>query len=161
MNPPATKAGRQARIAELIDLHVVDSQSTLTELLAAEGVVVTQATLSRDLEEIGALKVRVEGGHARYVMTHDGLPRAVAGERPSSRLARLAAELLIGVDVADNLVVLRTPPGAASFLASAVDRAGRPDVLGTIAGDDTILVIVRTAARARPFADQLRGLNES
>lgn len=158
MSAPATKTGRQARIAELIGEHVVDSQAKLTDLLAEEGVVVTQATLSRDLEEIGAHKARVEGGHPRYVVPQDGMPRAVVSERPSARLARLVAELLTGLDVAANLVVLRTPPGAASFLASAIDRAAMTDVVGTIAGDDTILVIVRSADRAEPFADQLRKL---
>lgn len=158
MSAPATKTGRQARIADLIEEHVVDSQAKLTDLLAGEGIVVTQATLSRDLEEIGAHKARVEGGHARYVVPQDGMPRAVASEKPSARLARLVAELLTSIDVAENLVVLRTPPGAASFLASAIDRAAMTDVVGTIAGDDTILVIVRSADRAEPFADQLRTL---
>lgn len=161
MNAPATKAARQARLTALIEQHVVESQAQLLELLAGDGMVVAQATLSRDLEEIGAHKARVEGAHPRYVVTQDGMPRPVTGEKPSARLGRMLAELLTGVDVAENLVVLRTPPGAASFLASAVDRAGLADVVGTIAGDDTILVIVRSTARARPFAEQIRSLSES
>lgn len=161
MSSPATKPARQARIIELVQQHVVESQAQLLELLAAEGLVVTQATLSRDLEEIGAHKARVEGAHARYVVTEDGMPRPVANEHPPARLGRLAAELLTDIDVAENLVVLRTPPGAASFLASAVDRAGLTDVVGTIAGDDTILVIVRSVSRARSFADEIRALSEA
>ena len=161
MNAPATKPARQARIAELIEEHVVESQAQLIELLAGDGMSITQATLSRDLEEIGAHKARVEGAHPRYVVTRDGMPLPVASDKPSARLGRLLGELLTGIDVAENLVVIRTPPGAASFLASALDRAGLTDVVGTIAGDDTILVIVRTADRAREFAEQVHALSES
>ena len=160
MNAPQSKAARQARIGELIDAHEIESQTQLLELLAGDGLSVTQATLSRDLEDIGAHKVRTEVGHARYVRTPDGTWSPVSTERPSPRLARLVTELLTGIDYAENLVVLRTPPGAASFLASAVDRAALPDVVGTIAGDDTILVIVRAADRAAPFAEQIRSLSE-
>lgn len=157
MSTPATKPARQARIAELIAEHVVESQAQLIELLAADGHSITQATLSRDLEEIGAHKARGENGHSRYVVPRDGLAAPVS----AARLGRLVSELLTGIDVAQNLIVLRTPPGAASFLASAVDRAGLTDVVGTIAGDDTILVVVRTASRARSLADELRALSES
>ncbi|WP_153504718.1 arginine repressor [Cumulibacter manganitolerans] len=161
MSTPATKPARQARIAELIETHVVESQAQLLDLLAGDGTVITQATLSRDLEEIGAHKARVEGAHPRYVVTRDGMPLPVGSDRPSARLGRLVGELLTGIDVAENLMVLRTPPGAASFLASGLDRAGLADVVGTIAGDDTILVIVRSAARARELAQQIGSLSGS
>lgn len=157
MSSPATKPARQARIAELIAEHVVESQAQLLELLAADGHSITQATLSRDLEEIGAHKARADTGHSRYVVPQDGPAAPV----PAARLGRLVSELLTGIDVAQNMVVLRTPPGAASFLASAIDRAGLGDVVGTIAGDDTILVVVRTTERAQPLADELRSLGES
>lgn len=157
MSSPATKPARQARIAELIAEHVVESQAQLLELLAADGHSITQATLSRDLEEIGAHKARVESGHPRYVVPQDGPAAPV----PAARLGRLVSELLTGIDVAQNMVVLRTPPGAASFLASAIDRSGLTDVVGTIAGDDTILIVVRTTDRAQPLADELRSLGES
>lgn len=161
MNAPATKAARHARITEIVNRQVVESQSQLLEILAAEGTEVAQATLSRDLEELGAHKIRGEGTHTRYVLPAAGRPPVVTAEKPPARLARLVAELLTGIDIAENLVVLRTPPGAASFLASAIDRAGLTDVVGTIAGDDTILVIVRAAARARAFADQLSALGDA
>lgn len=157
MSAPATKPARQARIAELIAEHIVESQAQLLELLSAEGHSITQATLSRDLEEIGAHKARVETGQFRYVVGQD----QIAAPMSIARLGRLVGELLTGIEVAENLIVLRTPPGAASFLASAIDRAGLTDVVGTIAGDDTILVVVRSAARARPLADELRALSES
>lgn len=157
MSAPATKPARQARIAELIAEHVVESQAQLLELLSVEGHSTTQATLSRDLEEIGAHKSRMETGQFRYVVAQD----RIAAPMSAARLGRLVSELLTGIDVAQNLIVLRTPPGAASFLASAIDRAGLTDVVGTIAGDDTILVVVRSASRAQPLADELRALSES
>jgi len=155
---PATKAARQARISALIASMPIRSQSQLAELLAAEGVAVTQATLSRDLEEMGAVKVRRPGVGTVYAVG-DELPGPVLralGERSEGRFSRLAAELLVGVDASANLVVLRTPPGGAQLLASAVDRAGLDDVLGTIAGDDTVLVVIRDPNGGPAFADRLR-----
>ena len=122
------------------------SQTELAELLAGEGMTVTQATLSRDLEELGAVKVRGADGTAAYVIPEDGSPRCSPpppAPTPSARLARLLRELLTDADASGNLAVLRTPPGAAQFLASAIDRAGLAEVVGTIAGDDTILVVAR------------------
>lgn len=144
MTTPASKAARHARIAALIRERPVHSQTELGELLAAEGLVTTQATLSRDLEELGAIKVRgTDGSAAVYVLPEEGQGPLRAAEQPSERLKRLLRELLTGADSSGNLVVLRTPPGAAQFLASAIDRTGLPEVVGTIAGDDTILVVVR------------------
>jgi len=134
----ATRVGRQARIIALVSSHSVRSQSELAAMLAEEGIEVTQATLSRDLEELRAVKV---GGV--YVIPEDGLPALRPVEQAPARLIRLLRELLNSVDVSGNLVVLRVPPGAAQFLASALDRSGLPDVVGTIAGDDTILVVAR------------------
>jgi len=117
---------------------------------------VTQATLSRDLEELGALKLRgVDGGAPIYRIPEDGGPRPMAGG--TSRLARLLAELLLSYDGAGNLAVLRTPPGAAQFLASAIDRASLPDVVGTIAGDDTILVVARDGLNGARLGRKLAG----
>lgn len=143
-----TRAARHARIVELVRSRPVRSQTELGDLLAAEGVQVTQATLSRDLDELGAMKVRAAGGSA-YLIPEDGepVPRptepAPGGDRAPARLVRLLRELLTGADASGNLAVLRTPPGGAQFLASALDRSGLPEVVGTIAGDDTILVVVR------------------
>jgi transcriptional regulator of arginine metabolism len=143
---PATKTARQARIIDVLAHRPVRSQGELAALLEAAGVHVTQATLSRDLDELGAVKLRTpDGGLPVYVVPEDGSPltaRAAADALPH-RLARLVGELLISAEPSANLVVLRTPPGAAHFLASAIDRAGLPDILGTIAGDDTILVVAR------------------
>ncbi|WP_433719817.1 arginine repressor [Actinoplanes sp. CA-051413] len=138
MTGPGTRAARHARIVELVRDKAVRSQTELADLLAVDGVQVTQATLSRDLEELRAVKV---GGV--YVIPEDGLPALRPVEQAPARLIRLLRELLNSVDVSGNLVVLRVPPGAAQFLASALDRSGLPDVVGTIAGDDTILVVAR------------------
>jgi transcriptional regulator of arginine metabolism len=136
---PVTRAGRHARIVELLREQVVRSQTELAELLSDSGVQVTQATLSRDLEELGAVKM-----HGGYLIPEDGNRplRETTGQGPA-RLLRLLRELLTGVDASGNIAVLRTPPGAAQFLASALDRSGLTDVVGTIAGDDTILVVAR------------------
>jgi len=138
-----TRAGRQARIVSVLSSRSVHSQGELAALLADEGIDVTQATLSRDLEELGAVKLRgADGGGGVYVVPEDGSPvRGVAGG--TERLSRLLGELLVSTDSSANLAVLRTPPGAAHYLASAIDRATLPEVVGTIAGDDTIMVVAR------------------
>jgi transcriptional regulator of arginine metabolism len=156
-----SKAARQARIVSLLAEHPVRSQTELARLLADAGMPVTQATLSRDLEELGAVKLRTpDGGLPIYVIPEDGAPLAFrsADDAPPHRLARLVGELLTAAQASANLVVLHTPPGAAHFLASALDRAGLPDVLGTIAGDDTILVIAREPTGGQAVADQLLSL---
>lgn len=145
----ANRAGRQARIVAILSSAQVRSQNELAALLAAEGIEVTQATLSRDLEELGAVKLRgADGGTGIYVVPEDGSPvRGVSGG--TDRMARLLGELLVSTDDSGNLAVLRTPPGAAHYLASAIDRAALPQVVGTIAGDDTILVVAREPTTAR------------
>ena len=144
VNQPASKAARHARIATLIRERAVRSQGELGDLLAAEGLATTQATLSRDLEELGAVKVRgTDGSAAAYVIPAEGQGPLRIAEQAPERLKRLLRELLTGADSSGNLVVLRVPPGAAQFLASALDRSGLPEVVGTIAGDDTILVVAR------------------
>ena len=144
---PTTKNARHQRIVEIVTTHEVRSQGELAELLAENGLRVTQATLSRDLLELDAVKVRTASGALVYAVPAEGGDRRPAAPAETAaaahRLARLAGELLVSAEASANLVVLRTPPGAAQFLASAFDRAEFPEVLGTIAGDDTVLVIGR------------------
>ena len=144
---PATKNARHQQIVDLVGSHEVRSQSELADLLAENGVHVTQGTLSRDLVELDAVRVRSQSGALVYAVPGEGGDRrpAAPGETAAAghRLARLCAELLVSAEGSANLVVLRTPPGAAQFFASAVDKADLGDVLGTIAGDDTGLVIAR------------------
>jgi len=156
MTGPVTKTARHARIVALIRDRAVRSQTELADLLSTAGIQVTQATLSRDLEELGAVKVRgTDGGPAAYLIPEEGKPPLRPAEQAPARLVRLLRELLTGADASGNLVVLRTPPGAAQFLASALDRSGLPEVVGTIAGDDTILVVARETIGGTALADKL------
>ncbi|HEX5541884.1 MAG TPA: arginine repressor [Micromonospora sp.] len=155
MTSPLTRTARHGRIVELIRDRAVRSQSELAELLSSEGAPVTQATLSRDLEELGAVKVRGGDGRAVYVIPEDGNRPLRDAEQASLRLIRLLRELLNSADASGNMAVLRTPPGAAQFLASALDRSGLPEVVGTIAGDDTILVVAREATGGAALAEKL------
>ena len=128
----------------ILSSAAVRSQSELAALLADEGIEVTQATLSRDLEELGAVKLRgADGGVGVYIVPEDGSP--VRGRFRRDRPDVAAAQRVAGVRRlrARNLAVLRTPPGAAHYLASAIDRAALPYVVGTVAGDDTIFVVAR------------------
>ncbi len=148
----ATRAARQARVVEIVRDRAVHSQIELLELLETDGIAVTQATLSRDLDELGAIKVR-----GAYVIPDDGSPvRGVEGG--TARLSRLLGDLLTGADASGNLAVLRTPPGGAHYLASALDRAALHDVVGTIAGDDTLMVVAREPLTGAELVALLRGL---
>jgi transcriptional regulator of arginine metabolism len=153
---PVTKNARHQRIIELVTHHDVRSQTELAELLAARGVHVTQATLSRDLVELDAVKIRARGGVLVYAVPSEGGDRSPATPRETAaalaRLGRLCSDLLVSAEASANMVVLRTPPGAAQFLASAFDRTEIADVLGTIAGDDTILIISRDPAGGTELA---------
>jgi transcriptional regulator of arginine metabolism len=145
--PIATKAARHHKVKEILRRVPVRSQVELGALLAEDGLVATQATLSRDLVELGAVKVRHSDGTLVYAVPGEGGDRTpgygVDREVLDSRLARLCEELLVTADASANLVVLRTPPGAAQFLASAIDQSSMRSILGTIAGDDTVLVVTR------------------
>jgi len=162
---PATKNARHRRIVELVTNREVHSQGELAELLAGDGVRVTQATLSRDLVELDAIKVRAPSGALVYAVPAEGGDRrpAAPGETAAAaqRLARLCSELLVSADASANLVVLRTPPGAAQFLASAFDKAEFTDILGTIAGDDTVLVIGREPRGGEHLARRFLALADS
>lgn len=147
---PTTRAARHQRVTDLLERESVSSQADLLALLEQDGINVTQATLSRDLLELGAVKIRpTPGSSLVYAVPGAGgdtTPRPAQGvAEVSGRLARLCEELLVSARSCGNQVILRTPPGAAQYLASAIDRSDAHDVLGTIAGDDTILVITRNA----------------
>ncbi|HKN91180.1 MAG TPA: arginine repressor [Acidimicrobiia bacterium] len=131
------KPQRQHRIARLLEEQVISSQVQLVELLATEGLVLTQATVSRDLEELGAVKVRIPGGQMAYAIPELAKDRVA----PEDHLKRVLAEFLVEAAHSANLAVLRTPPGSAHVVASALDRAGLPEIVGTVAGDDTVLVV--------------------
>ena len=158
----ATKPARHAKIIELLSRFQVRSQAELADLLAESGLRVTQGTVSRDLVELDAVRVRDNRGVLVYAVPGEGgdrTPRpAMESAVAETRLARLCGELLVSADSSANLVVVRTPPGAAQFLASAFDKAEMPDVLGTIAGDDTVLVIGRDPAGGDALARRFLAL---
>jgi transcriptional regulator of arginine metabolism len=159
MTGATTRAARHGLIIDIISKHMVRSQSELLILLEDHGVDTTQATLSRDLDELGAVKLRgADGGQPAYVIPEDGSPvRGVEGG--TSRLERLLSELLVSTDSSGNMAVLRTPPGAAHYLASALDRAALHSVVGTIAGDDTIFVVAREPVTGAELAHRLQHLH--
>ncbi len=136
---PATKAARQALIKRILQSTDISSQADLALAIEVQGLVVTQATLSRDLVDIGAVKVRRAGGTMAYV-SGDSLE---AHEDTEDRLTRLCSELLFTADGSANLAVLRTPSGAAQYLAVAIDGHDDPNIVGTVAGDDTVFVVAR------------------
>lgn len=148
------KAQRQHRIARLLQEHHVTSQAELVDLLAAEGVVASLATVSRDLEELGAVKVRVPGGATVYAIPE--LPKDQVA--PEEHLRRVMADWVVEVAHSGNIVVLRTPPGSAHVVASAIDRAGLDGVLGTVAGDDTMIVVASERAGGAKVARRLSEL---
>lgn len=153
-----SRTARHARIIDILRRRAVRNQTELADALAEEGIAVAVATLSRDLDELGAVKLRAaDGGAGRYVIPEDGshVPGIPGG---TDRLGRLLAELLVSADHSGNMAVLRTPPGAANFLASALDRANLDDVVGTIAGDDTIFVMAREPVGGAELATRLAGL---
>jgi transcriptional regulator of arginine metabolism len=181
---PVTKTARQARIAAILAREQVRSQEELADLLERYASVhVTQATLSRDLDELGVVRLRAAGGALVYALPEEpGGPGSRPGgalfpphtpslsepdpdraERPGepappTRLARYLGELQTSAEASANLVVLRTPAGAAQFLASVIDHAALPSILGTVAGDDTVLVVARDPAGGDALAAEFRRL---
>jgi transcriptional regulator of arginine metabolism len=147
-----TKTQRQHRVSQILEKEAVTSQAELVRLLREQGVDATQVTVSRDLEDLGAVKVRRPGGALVYALTEDPKERPA----PELHLRRVLGEWVADVASSGNLVVVRTPPGCAHVVASALDRAGLAEVVGTVAGDDTVLVIaaerVKGAALARKLA---------
>lgn len=143
----STKVQRQQAISRLVGQRAVTSQPQLIELLAEEGIAATQATVSRDLETLGAVKVRVAGGESVYAIPEYEPDRRA----PVDQLRRVMGEWVAEVRHSGNMVVLRTPPGCAHVVASAIDRSGMAGVLGTIAGDDTLLVVAEERIGQRRF----------
>lgn len=140
-----TRTARHQLISDVLARQAVPSQSVLADVLASHGLTVSQGTLSRDLDELGAVRIRTGGGDLVYALPQEGGDRTPMAAQPApslqERLARVAGDTLVSAAASANLVVLRTPPGAAQYLASAIDHTELPDVLGCVAGDDTVLVV--------------------
>ena len=150
--PRPPKQRRQHLVARLLGENAISSQDQLVELLGREGIAATQATVSRDLEEIGAVKVRVPGVEG-LVYAVPELPRDQVA--PLDHLRRVLGEWVVEVATSGNLLVLRTPPGSAHVVASALDRAGLEGAIGTVAGDDTVLVVAAEHLGADALGERL------
>ncbi len=149
-----SKVQRQQAISRLIEQHEVTNQPQLVDLLAGEGITATQATVSRDLDDLGAVKVRVPGGATVYAVP-EFAPERVA---PLDQLRRVMGEWVADVSHSANLVVVRTPPGCAHVVASALDRSGLDGLLGTVAGDDTMMCIAVESVGGATLAESIREL---
>jgi len=149
-----SKVQRQQAIARLIQQHSVTNQPQLVDLLADESITATQATVSRDLEDLGAVKVRVPGGATVYAVP-EFAPERVA---PLDQLRRVMGEWVADVTHSGNLVIVRTPPGCAHVVASALDRSGIEGLLGTVAGDDTMMCVATESVGGRQLAWAMREL---
>ncbi len=150
----SSKVQRQQAITRLIAKHAVTNQPQLVDLLADDGITATQATVSRDLEDLGAVKVRVPGGDTVYAIP-EYEPARLA---PEDQLRRVMGEWVAEVRHSGNLVVLRTPPGCAHVVASALDRSAMKGLLGTVAGDDTLLCVADEDTGGAGMAEHLRDL---
>lgn len=144
---PATRAARLSVIEEILLSHIITSQSQLSGLLSDEGIAVTQATLSRDLDEIHAMKTRLPDGTIAYTVgghVHRESSEPSVGVKAEQQMSRVLSGLVTSVAAARNLIVVHTPSGAAQYVASVIDKQPIDGVLGTIAGDDTVMVICST-----------------
>jgi transcriptional regulator of arginine metabolism len=149
-----TKTQRQHRVTQILEKDGVASQAELVKILADEGVEATQVTVSRDLEELGAVKVRRPGGALVYALPASPNDRPA----PELHLRRVLGEWMADVASSGNLVIVRTPPGCAHVVGSALDRAGLSEVVGTVAGDDTVLVVAKERVKGATLARKLAGM---
>jgi transcriptional regulator of arginine metabolism len=151
----SAKQHRQQVIAQLIGQQAIGNQPHLLDLLAREGVRTTQATLSRDLDELGVIKVRAAGGQSVYALPALETDRIA----PFDQLRRVLGEWVADVASSGNIVVLRTPPGCAHVVASALDRSAIDGLLGTVAGDDTLMCVAAPTTDGAELATRLRTLS--
>lgn len=149
-----TKTQRQHRITELLERNVISTAAQIVTRLQAEGIAATQATVTRDLQELGTIKIRDEHGARRIVISSG--PKVSSA--PADHLRRMMGEWVVSVENSGNLVVIRTPPGCAHVVASALDRSALDGVLGSVAGDDTLLVIAHEYRSGTALAAEFRQL---
>ncbi|HEY0625389.1 MAG TPA: arginine repressor [Allosphingosinicella sp.] len=148
------RAKRQKVIADMIRGGGIGSQEEVSARLASLGFAVTQATVSRDLDQIGAVKVK-KGGILRYALPE----QMVDSDWAASRLERIFNEWVQSVEASGNLVVIKTPPGSAHLVCLAIDQARLPEVAGTIAGDDTLFVAIRDGVTVGAMESRFRALS--
>jgi len=147
-----SKAQRQRVIADLLAAEAITSQDQIVDHLSAENITATQATVSRDLEDLSAIKVRMPGGASAYAIPDHPHEQVV----PAGHLRRIFSEWVVGADSSGNIVVLRTLVGSAHVVASAIDRSGLDEVLGTVAGDDTLMCVAAEGFTGQEVAEMFR-----
>lgn len=145
----AEREQRRTRLRELVTIHEIASQAELVTLLRREGITATQATVSRDLDELGIGKLRGADGRVAYALPEFG------------GLVQALRQFVVEIEASGNLAVVRTPPGGASAVASAIDAISIPDVLATLQGDDTVLVVAREPASGHDVAQRLQALKSA
>ncbi len=158
---PQTVSSRRSLIADLVSTHQVHSQHELLELVRVKGFTLTQATLSRDLEALGATKARDASGSGAHYIVPSEANTSLRAEGSQQALVRALHELLLSAECSGAMVVVHTPPGGAQFLAGHLDRSGCFDTLGTVAGDDTIFLVARSEVQANKICDDLVSMAES
>ena len=158
---PQTVSSRRSLIAELVSSQYIHSQNELLELLQEKGFSVTQATLSRDLEALGATKAHGSNDAAAHYVVSSDTDTSLRAEGSQPALVRALHELLLSAEFSQVMVVVHTPPGGAQYLAGHLDRSGCFDTLGTVAGDDTIFMVARDQKHAEKICSELVALAES
>ena len=144
---------RHAKIKEIVEQQVIETQEELAESLRSHGIEVTQATVSRDIKELRLVKVPTGDGRYRYAY-----PMEQSLLFSQSRMERMFRDSVVAIDYSENIIVLKTLPGGGQAVAATIDHAKWPEVIGTVAGDDNILVVVKPAQAAPTVADRFRGL---
>ncbi len=144
---------RHAKIKEIVEQQVIETQEELAESLRSHGIEVTQATVSRDIKELRLIKVPTGDGRYRYAY-----PMEQSLLFSQSRMERMFRDSVVAIDYSENIIVLNTLPGGGQAVAATIDHAKWPEVIGTVAGDDNILVVVKPAQAAPTVADRFRGL---
>jgi transcriptional regulator of arginine metabolism len=158
---PQTVSSRRSLIADLVSSLQINSQNELLELMRGKGFIVTQATLSRDLEALKAIKLQGKGGAGAHYFISSETNTALHAEGSQPALVRALHELLLSAEYSQVMVVVHTPPGGAQYLAGHIDRSGCFDTLGTVAGDDTIFLVARNKEQAEKICSELVALAES
>lgn len=146
------KARRQAKILELIKHNVIETQEELAEALGHHGIPVTQATVSRDIKELQLNKVPSGDGRYRYALPEE-VPTGSWDKR-----RRIFRESVLDVDLSGNIIVVKSLPGTAPGVGSAIDHLGWPEMIGSVAGDDTVLVVIKPTSATEEVAERIRGL---
>ena len=147
------KMTRHAKIKEIIDNNKIETQEDLASALRHQGIDVTQATVSRDIKELMLVKVPTGDGHYRYAY-----PMEKNMAFSQNRMARMFQDSVVGMDYSENIIVIKTLPGTANAVASTLDYAKWPEVIGTVAGDDNILVVVKPKEAVRQVIKKLENM---